>query len=1242
MRRPLLAAATLWCAGLAAGPAAAQSYFWTGGTNNAGVSGNWDSTLWTLQGSPNTPNVGPPQPGASATIQIGNNPFTVTVSDAESVGSLTFNNRSNGTLFVAGGGTLTVTGAFFMDGTLNNSGNGLVLNGAFTWNGGSIVAGTVTANFGGTINGGALAGGNLTYGGTNQAVTWTGGTINLSGGAAFTIGSGVTVTKTGSLNPHIQLDTTGVLGTESFTNAGTLIWTGNATTLTIDNGILFTNSGTVSTTSGTVWVQGVATTTGAFDTGNSTSGTGTTVLNGGGTTRFNPGASILGTGTFQIGGGSANTVTLNAAVPASTITTLINALIQSVPGGTGSFNVSGPFNLNGGTIGGGSGTGTATITATGGGTISTSVSTVTTGGAVNLNAPAAVTATYTWSGAGVTLGGTGALSVGTGATLLATGNSGITGAAGATATFTITGTFLKNGGTSTTTIGGAGLTLVNTGTVDVETGALSLTGPVNNTGTLTVNTTGTAGIISVDSGGTLNLNTGTAVTGTGTLRINSGTAVLNVNADTAVAPTFDVEAGTVQGSRTLTVNGPLTWSGGTVGGTATVKATNGGVVNATSTVTTGVVELAGGTFTWSAGSITLNGTGTLLRIDAGATLSNTNGSDFAATGSPVLLNAGTFEKVTSTSNATIPGNLTFNNTGTVKVTVGTLVVDGTFTNTGTVNVPTGSVFFINGGSVTLSPGTVITGAGTIQMDSSGTLTVNTAVSAGTGLNLVRGTVTGTGTLTLAGPFNVGIFDTGSIAGAVTVNAAGGGAWTTTPRISTGTVNLTGLTTTLSGADITFTGSGAIGIAPGATLKLTDDHGFGVSAGTPSVSVAGLLQKSGGAGTSTIPAGLNFGISGGGVLDVASGTVALRAPTANNGTIQVGAATAGTLSFDQAVTLTGSGQIAVGPVGVVNVNLPTAATTVTVPAGMGFSNAGTVQVFQGVFRIDPAATLANYTAATSTLGGGTWVAQNATIDLGRAVGTIASGTTVSVSGSTAAVTGLTALTQVSGQLRLASGAAVTPAATVGVAGVVEASGTLGTAVTVQAGGTLTGGGAVNGAVTVQSGGAVAPGPGPFLATGTAQLTVGTTTLGGGSKYVWEVNSWASNPSPGGQYDQLKGLSGAVLNLSGASAGNPVTLKIVSLNGTTPGQLPTFDPSVSRSWVIADFSAGNATGGVQSFAANLFTLDASSFANQANSTQFSLSTDASSNQLILSYTAVVPEPPLVLAAAALAFVGRRGFK
>ncbi|HUR54405.1 MAG TPA: hypothetical protein VMZ71_09755, partial [Gemmataceae bacterium] len=247
-------------------------------------------------------------------------------------------------------------------------------------------------------------------------------------------------------------------------------------------------------------------------------------------------------------------------------------------------------------------------------------------------------------------------------------------------------------------------------------------------------------------------------------------------------------------------------------------------------------------------------------------------------------------------------------------------------------------------------------------------------------------------------------------------------------------------------------------------------------------------------------------------------------------------------------------------------------------------------------------------------------------------TIAANTTVEVSGDTSVVTALNSLTQNNGQLRVINGATISPSGTVNTAGALEVGGTLNSFVVVQNGGSLSGNGTVGGNVTAQSGGTIAPGPGPYIAPGTGVLRTATTLLNGGSTYTWELNSWTASPGAGGNYDQLRGTSGAKLNLAGATSGNKITLRVTSLTaGNTLGLTPLFDNTVSRSWTIADYADGNGSGGIQNFSADKFALDTSGFANEIDSTNFSLSLDANSNRIILTYTPV-PEPAAVLLVAA----------
>jgi hypothetical protein len=172
--------------------------------------------------------------------------------------------------------------------------------------------------------------------------------------------------------------------------------------------------------------------------------------------------------------------------------------------------------------------------------------------------------------------------------------------------------------------------------------------------------------------------------------------------------------------------------------------------------------------------------------------------------------------------------------------------------------------------------------------------------------------------------------------------------------------------------------------------------------------------------------------------------------------------------------------------------------------------------------------------------------------------------------------------------------------------------------------------------VMNGGRLSPGPGPAAAPGPAALNLGLTVMLGGSRYVWDLNSWTGGTA-GVHYDQLKGLSGARMDLSLASAVSPVVLQIRGLTAANaPGPIPGFDPNLLRSWVIADYTAGNTTGGVAAFSPDKFVIDTTGVPHDLMGGTFSLSTDPDGNQLVLTFTPV-PEPGFVLLACALAGAG-----
>jgi fibronectin-binding autotransporter adhesin len=715
------------------------------------------------------------------------------------------------------------------------------------------------------------------------------------------------------------------------------------------------------------------------------------------------------------------------------------------------------------------------------------------------------------------------------------------------------------------------------------------------------------------------------------LTLSNSNATLATGGSLTVNGTFTLHSGIIDNTGNgLTLNGALTWNGGTVGG-GTVTASNGGTLTG-GTMSGATANLASGAFAWNSGDLTF--TAGQLIVGSNATVTLAQNSNFGPTSGStgIIQNNGTIQKTGGAGTSQLHSGITLNNAGIFRVTDGTWGIEtgSTVNNTGIIDIGSASTFFVNGGSVNLNSGSAITGTGLVEVNlTGGTLSVNATVNEAGTLSYVRGLINGSGTLNIAGAFNFGMFDSNSLTG-LTVNAGGGGNWTgsATARIGTATVNLSGGTTTWNGNDIVFTAGGTLNVANGAILNLTDDHGFSVTAGSPTVTVNGTLEKTSGNSNSTIPATVAFSIGSTGLLDIESGNIILQPSATNNGTIKVGT---GSLELNTASTMSGSGTLNITASGTLSVKPGTGAIA-AISSGT-FTNSGTVSVTSGTFQISNAGVfVTNYSTATSTLTGGTWLITNSTLDFnGRVIGTIASGTTIELSGTSAAMTGLTGLTQNNGQLRIYNGATLNPTATVNNAGMMEVSGTLGSSLNVQSGGVLAGKGTVSGTVTVQNGGTVAPGPGPYAANGTAMLTVGNLTLNSGANYAWELNSWAASTGAGSNFDQIRGASGAKLDLSSVSNANPIVLSIVGLTSSSaPGLITGFDGTQTRSWVIANFSNGNSSGGIIGFSPDKFKLDTSNFANAQNTSAFSLSVDANSNNLILTFTPV-PEPGAVLCIA-----------
>jgi hypothetical protein len=306
---------------------------------------------------------------------------------------------------------------------------------------------------------------------------------------------------------------------------------------------------------------------------------------------------------------------------------------------------------------------------------------------------------------------------------------------GTVTTFNNAGTFRRSGPSGQHSFGAA---FLNTGTVDVETGTLSLGFGSSQTGSFQVqrgatlafpggyNLTGTS---AVGGDGTVDFGGGTVhVAGiydlAGTTAIDGGTADFLVGARTGA---LALSTGTLAGPGDLTVTGLLTWTGGTMSGSGRTVANGGMAVSgpAGKTLDGRALDNAG-TATWTGGDIAMAN---------GAVFNNLPGGTWDAQGdagfvwnlvgvTPALNNAGTFRKSAGTGTTTVA--VTFSNTGTVDVQTGTINLAGSFANynvtTGTL---TGGTYRVTG-TLQFTDGNVLTNAAALVLDGPASRVVNQA------------------------------------------------------------------------------------------------------------------------------------------------------------------------------------------------------------------------------------------------------------------------------------------------------------------------------------------------------------------------------------------------------------------------------------------------------------------------------------------------------------------------------------
>ncbi|MBS0632150.1 MAG: autotransporter-associated beta strand repeat-containing protein [Verrucomicrobia bacterium] len=221
----------------------------------------------------------------------------------------------------------------------------------------------------------------------------------------------------------------------------------------------------------------------------------------------------------------------------------------------------------------------------------------------------------------------------------------------------------------------------------------------------------------------------------------------------------------------------------------------------------------------------------------------------------------------------------------------------------------------------------------------------------------------------------------------------------------------------------------------------------------------------------------------------------------------------------------------------------------------------------------------------------------------------------------------ALTKVgAGTLTLSGTSTNTGTVTVN-AGTLNVTGSIATSslTTVNDTATLTGTGTVGG-LTLANGGTLAPGD------GIGTLFAGSTTLEGGGKLQWQINSVGTGNNLLGQNPGWDLLSiNGTLDLA-ATEGSKFTINLTSLTtGGAAGAVADFDPNANYFFTFAQ-----TTDGIQNFDASAFALNFDGFANSFTGT-WSVAVDGNNLDLVYASGTPVPEPATYAVLAGLGVLG-----
>jgi fibronectin-binding autotransporter adhesin len=844
------------------------------GLTNAGTID--DSFLLTLQGATAT-NTG--------TINVG----TVTVPATLDLNENLTN--TGGTINVATGSTVTQNGVQITGGTISTSGtgelsavdsgsnylSGVTLNGTLDLgssgrerviNGLTLSSGTVTVGSGAyfgldTYNtGGAGNNGSESITGTGT-IALSGGTLDIEGTGAVTLGSSIVVQGSGTIGSAIY-------------NGGS-----SSNLLTVNGTINANQSGNTLTLaavagSGSYQMNGLleATSGGILDLdANITFGAGATLTASGGGVINQNGVAINGAVNVATG-------TLNASDSESNYLSDVNYTGNLDLGASGRERIINGITLNGSTFTVGSGAFLSIDTYNTGGTGADGAETV------------AGTGTITLNGGDLTFEGTGTVTLASGVLVQGSGTI---------------GNAIYNGGSSSTLA-------INNGTINAnQSGETLILDQPGGSGSWQNNN-----VLEATSGGTLQLNSN--ITDAGGAQISAATG------STLAQNGIQITGGTISTSGTGELSpidsGNNYLSGVTFNGTLDLGASGreriiNGITFGSATVTVG----SGADFsidTYNTGGAGNNGNesiaGTATITVSGGTL-DVEGTGTATLGSGIVI-----QGYGSIGNAVYNGGSATTllvNRGTIDAnvsgeafTLNPAASEGIWENYGTLEATSGGILDLDT-NITMEPGTVLTASGGGVINQNG-VTINGVVNVATGtLNPNDSGSNYLNDVNYTGNLDLGASGRERIINGITLNGStftvGSGAYLNIDTYNTGgagnngaeTVAGTG-TITLNGGDLTFEGTGTVTLASGVLVQGSGTIGNAIYNGGSSSTLAinnGTINANQSGETLVLEAAANEGSwQNNNVLEATSGgTLELNSNITNGAGGQIIAADSSTLT-----------------------------------------------------------------------------------------------------------------------------------------------------------------------------------------------------------------------------------------------------------------------------------------------------------------------------------------------------------